>query len=68
MCDLEAIDTPSMLRLIHSTGVLVRMLPSLDVTGSRTPHGENETLRGLFAQAELLKQQMFDMSYMGTKV
>jgi hypothetical protein len=31
MCDLEVIDVPSRLRLIHSDVVLVRTLSSLDL-------------------------------------
>jgi len=41
--DLEAIGKPSTIRFIHSTTVLVRMLSTLDLVGSRTSCDGNGT-------------------------
>ncbi len=43
MRDLEAIGKPSTKRFIHSTTVLVRMLSTLDLVGSRTSCDGNGT-------------------------
>ena len=43
MCDLEPIGSSSMLRFIHSTTVLVRMLSTLDLVGSKTSCDGNGT-------------------------
>ena len=54
MCDLETIGVPSMLRLIHSAAVLVRMWSTLLLSCE-----ENAARRKwkLVSLAELLKQQ-----------
>ena len=43
MYDFEDIGGPSTLRFIHSTTVLVRMLSTLDLVGSRTSCDGNGT-------------------------
>ena len=58
MCDLEAVGVSSILRFIRSVVALAMMLTSLDLSWDpEAPHGENETCRGLFMQAALLKHQ-----------
>ena len=55
MCDVEAIDAPSILRVIRNTTSLVRILPTFDLR--RTSRVCSGTDHGRIAQAELLKLQ-----------
>ena len=51
MCDLESLGTPSTLRVIHNTVVLVRMLSTFDLRcEENTVH-----LKWNWSQVELLK-------------
>ncbi len=54
MCDLDSIDSSSILRLLRNTSTLERIFPTLDLSCEKNTCDGNGT--GGITQAELLKQ------------